>query len=80
MLLEASMCKMINTTKHEVLTSNAFVMSITKILFAFAYLLPICIVMKYKPQKKKENESLMAWVNNDLRFKQRSKKPMMSFI
>jgi hypothetical protein len=22
----------------------------------------------------------MAWVNNDLRFKQRSKKPMMSFI
>jgi hypothetical protein len=69
MFLEISMCKMINTTKHEVFTANALVMSITKILFAFAYL-PICIAMKYKPQRKRENEGLMAWVNNDLGFKQ----------
>ncbi len=59
MFLEASMCKMINTTKHEVFISNALDMSITKKMFAFAYLLLICIVMKYKPHRKKENECLM---------------------
>jgi uncharacterized Tic20 family protein len=80
MFIEASMCKMINTTKHEVFTSNTLVMNITKILFSFAYLPLICITMKYKSQRKKENEGLMAWVNNDLGFKQRFEKPVMSFI
>lgn len=49
-------------------------------MFAFAYLLPICIAMKYKPKRKKENESLMGWVNNDLGFKQQYEKTMLSFI